>query len=199
MSDIHEHLEHAEHEEHNISDPFNRKVAFSMALVAAILAGVSMLGHRAHNDTLRLQTEAGNLKVVEVDTWAQYQAKRVRQQLDENTHTLILLIGESTETKAPREQAQKRLREDVSRYADELRKIKELAEGKGEEAKHTEHEAHVSHERANWLDFAHLAVELGLILCSIALLTKKGEYWISGLVSAGLSLALVAAAFTLVR
>jgi Flp pilus assembly protein TadB len=199
MSDIHEHLEHAEHEEHNISDPLNRKVAFSMAVVAALLAGVSMLGHRAHNDTLRLQTEAGNLKVVETDTWAQYQAKRVRQQLNENTHTLILLMGESSETKGAREQAQKRLREDISRYADELREIKKQAEEKGEEAKHTEHEAHLSHERANWLDFAHLAVELGLILCSIALLTKKPEYWLSGLVSAGLSLGLVAAAFTVVH
>jgi Domain of unknown function (DUF4337) len=199
MSDIHEHLEHAEHEEHNISDPFNRKVAVSMAIVAAILAGVSMLGHRAHNDTLRLQTEAGNLKVQESNAWAYFQAKRLRRHLDENTDKLILLMGETTETKAPREQTRKRLREEIARYIDEGETIKHDAEKLQEEAKEKEHEAHFSHERANWLDFGHLAAELGLILCSIALLTKKAEYWYSGLISAGLSLGLVAFALTVVR
>jgi hypothetical protein len=36
------------------SDPFDRHVAMSMAIVAALLACVTMLSHRAHTETLSL-------------------------------------------------------------------------------------------------------------------------------------------------
>lgn len=52
------HIEHAEHAAHAVHDNFNKQVTMSIAIVAAVLAAVTMLGHRAHNDTLRLQGEA---------------------------------------------------------------------------------------------------------------------------------------------
>ena len=57
-----QHMEHAEHAAHAAGDDFNRKVTMSIAIVAAVLACVTMLGHRAHNDTLRLQGEALELQ-----------------------------------------------------------------------------------------------------------------------------------------
>src|SRR5262249_35975968 len=48
---------HAEHASH---DPFARWVAITMVVIAAVLAGVKVLGHRSHNETLQLQIEAGN-------------------------------------------------------------------------------------------------------------------------------------------
>jgi Domain of unknown function (DUF4337) len=199
MSDIHEHLEHAEHEEHNISDPFNRKVAVSMAIVAAILAGVSMLGHRAHNDTLRLQTEAGKFRVLESDKWSQYQAKRMRQHVDQKLVPVVRLLPEGAASQAIREKVIEEMGQEIAKYKADLDETTNEANEFKHQAEEAQHEAHLSHERANWLDFGHLAAELGLILCSIALLTKKPEYWYSGLVSAGLSLGLVAAAFTVVH
>ena len=80
-----EHLEHAEHAQHAAHNPFDRRVAMSMAIVAAVLACVAMLSHRAHNETLQLQNEA-NLKQIEAnichteatDQWNYYQAKSIK-------------------------------------------------------------------------------------------------------------------------
>jgi hypothetical protein len=52
------HLEEAEHVKHAAHDPFDKRVAMTMAIVAAALACVTMLSHRAHNQTLQLQNEA---------------------------------------------------------------------------------------------------------------------------------------------
>src|SRR6266446_4021540 len=79
------HLEHAEHAQHAAHNPFDRQVAMSMAITAAVLAGVALLSHRAHNDVLRLQTEA-NIHHTEAnihhtkasDMWSFYQAKNIR-------------------------------------------------------------------------------------------------------------------------
>src|SRR5208283_806760 len=88
-----EHLHEAEHVEHAAHDPFDRKVAMTMAIVAAALACMVMLSHRSHNDTLRLQSEAGIL-MTHADTletqavherdkltnqWNFYQAKNIRK------------------------------------------------------------------------------------------------------------------------
>src|SRR4051812_34094187 len=63
------HLEEAHHAEHARHDPFDRRVAMTMAIVAAALACVTMLSHRAHNETLKNTTEAAN-------QWAYFQAKK---------------------------------------------------------------------------------------------------------------------------
>ncbi len=86
------HLQEAEHAQHHAHDPFDRRVAMTMAILAAMLAGVTMLSHRAHNETLRIQNEAlafqaeANKLETQVDTlhtkasdkWSYYQAKKNR-------------------------------------------------------------------------------------------------------------------------
>ena len=110
MANTHENLEHAEHAEHNAHDPFNQRVAVSMAIVAAILAAISMVGHRTHNKVLQLQgdsnrllgdvnrvlgeanrvgTEAAEAKVEESNLFAWYQSKRGRQEQLYFTVTLM--------------------------------------------------------------------------------------------------------------
>src|SRR5438105_10255300 len=90
-----EHLEQAEHAQHAAHNPFDRRVTVSIAMVAAVLAGVTMAGHRAHNETLRLQGEAlqvrGEALRIQMDAsikntktinqWAFYQAKKNRDAL----------------------------------------------------------------------------------------------------------------------
>src|SRR3954464_15383718 len=77
-------IEHAEHAAHAVHDEFNKRVTMSIAIVAAVLACVTMLGHRAHNETLRLQGEAlrhqtlANVKSTEAaNKWAYYQSKNL--------------------------------------------------------------------------------------------------------------------------
>ena len=44
-------MEHAEHAVHAAHDPFDRRVSMTIAIVAAALACITMLSHRAHNAT----------------------------------------------------------------------------------------------------------------------------------------------------
>jgi Domain of unknown function (DUF4337) len=87
MSDpTQEALEHAEHSQHaSHAGGFVASVANSMALIAAMLAVVTMLSHRSHNEHIVKQTEAGRLETEAnvfhtkaSDTWAAFQAKKIR-------------------------------------------------------------------------------------------------------------------------
>ena len=67
--DIMELKEHAEHgsEEHNLAP-----VTLTMAILAVLVASVTLLGHRAHTEEVLLQSRAA-------DQWAYYQAKEIRR------------------------------------------------------------------------------------------------------------------------
>src|SRR5262245_15732413 len=74
-----EHLEHVEHQQHAALNPFDKRVAMTLAIVAACLAAMTMLGHRAHNETLRLRIEASDKRTQAANQWAYYQAKNIRR------------------------------------------------------------------------------------------------------------------------
>jgi hypothetical protein len=272
MANTHEHLEHAEHAEHNAHDPFNQRVAVSMAIVAALLAAISMVGHRTHNKVLQLQgdsnrslgdvnrvlgdvnrvigeanrtgTEAAEAEVEKSNLFAWYQSKRGRQeQLNFTEQLMETLPGTEILPKDPapadkkkaEELAAKRakiaadakkratdysksnekkdnlpdliergneaakradlkraeaakLREEAAKYREEAAGFKKEAAKKQEDAEHV-------HHQADRFDIAHLSAEIGLVLCSIALLTKKKTYWFLGLGAAVLALALTASGY----
>src|SRR3984885_216496 len=63
--ELQEHTEHAR-------EPFDKKVAATMAILAALLAVVSVLGHIMTTEELLLQQKAS-------DQWSYYQAKSIRR------------------------------------------------------------------------------------------------------------------------
>src|SRR5262245_51478194 len=77
------HLEETEHAQHAAHDPFDKRVAMTMAIVAAVLACVTMLSHRAHNRTLQLQLKATDEFTMASNTWNQFQSQKNRQYLYE--------------------------------------------------------------------------------------------------------------------
>jgi hypothetical protein len=188
VSEAHEHLEHAEHAEHAAhAGGFDRKVAVTVAIIAAVLAGVALLGHRKHNDTLIHKTIKGQLEVKESNTWAQYQSKRLRQQMDIlQIQTLTRLPG----AKDPDPDVAK-LKDEVARYKTELDDLKKQGEGVQAEVKKADAAAEHAHHQANWLDLSHLAVELGLVICSLAILTKRKQFWFAGIAVTVLGIASV--------
>jgi hypothetical protein len=258
MANTHEHLEHAEHAEHNAHDPFTRQVAVSMAIVAALLAAISMVGHRTHNRVLQLQgesnrllgdvnrvygqanrlgTEAAEAEVEKSNLFAWYQSKRGRQEQLKFTVTLMeTMSGPEYLPKDADPDAKKRAEErassrtkvaaDAKKRAAEYDKsndkkdnLPDLMErgneaGKRAEVKRTEAakvreeavsfrkqatektaEAEHVHHQANRFDISHLSAEIGLVLCSIALLTRRKGYWYAGLGAAGLALALTVSGY----
>ena len=117
-------IEHAEHAVHAAGDAFNRQVTMSIAIVAAVLACVTMLGHRAHNDTLRLQGEAlelqtkASIKSTETaNKWAYYQGKNTFNLLSEITLDTLKVISVPKDREADQTEIRKRYEDTVEYYS----------------------------------------------------------------------------------
>src|SRR5260370_41883495 len=87
LTELHEHAEHAR--EH----PDLAPVTLTMAVLAVLVATVSLLGHRAHTEEIILQNKG-------TDQWAYYQAKNIRRHTDELFAGLTTVIA-SKDTGAP--------------------------------------------------------------------------------------------------
>jgi hypothetical protein len=231
MSETHEHLEHAEHAGHG-ADPFTMRVAMTMAIIAAVLAAVSLIGHRKHNETLqtqndanRLRTECAAFEVKSSNQFAWYQSKRARVELTQNSKTMVKLLAGAPNSESLREEEIKKwdsyikkndtkpdsIKVDKEGFPEKTAKgddddtlgalivrgnrFKELAEERTKQAEKQDEKYHHVHHQADQLDWAHLAVELGLVLCTICILTKKREYWIGGILAAVAGLGIAAFAF----
>jgi hypothetical protein len=170
-------IEHAEHAQHAAHNPFDRRVTMSIAIVAAILACVTMVGHRAHNDALRLEVATAN-------KWAYYQANKLRGHFYQVNADLVdeiaQLQGKKEAGPSPKQQ---KWREQAAGYKKREPEI-------GVEAKGLEREAHEAHVRADRFDYGELGVELAVVLCSIAVLTKRAGFWYFGLISCALGTAI---------
>src|SRR5262245_60320716 len=111
----HEPMEHAEHAEHAFRDPFDRRVALTIAVVAAVLSSVTVLAHRAHTDTLLLQGQASALSNETFDKWAEYQAKKNRQYADKKTKEIITLMPVRSEDEAKRDKQLRELDDSIAK------------------------------------------------------------------------------------
>jgi hypothetical protein len=221
------HIEHAEHAVHASHDEFNKRVTMSIAIVAAALACVTMLGHRAHNETLLKQGEALALQTIaskqSTDTankWAYYQSKNIFNLESEITVDILEIMTIREDKKKDFEQIQKKYKHNVNEYRgtgfpkDENKKAemteeeKKKAEGKLKriqkeaedmseetkkilkEAEEAMKESHHFHLKAIRIDYGELALQFGVVLCSLAILTKGRGLWIIGLVSSAAGLAI---------
>ncbi|OAI41683.1 hypothetical protein AYO40_02500 [Planctomycetaceae bacterium SCGC AG-212-D15] len=206
-----EQIEHAEHAEHAAHDPFYRRVAMTIAIVAAVLACVTMMSHRAHNATLRYQAEANrlqteaNIKHTEAaDQWSFFQAKNIRNhEYRMNLRTLAVLAKDPAMA-SERETFEKDLKAQLAKYKTELPKMQEDAEALVKEARALEarglerlSESEKAHHRADRFDWGQLAVEFSVVLCSVAVLTKLRGFWFTGIAMGILGAAVALSAFTL--
>jgi hypothetical protein len=238
----------AHHAEHASQDSFARRVAISMVVVAAVLAAVKVLGHRAHNDTLRYQIDANDLRTqaasfhTKADTfhtranekqtlsglaqtkasnqWSYYQAKKLRQHFYEAQSELIAALAKDGATAGQSAQVVERWKANSEKYGKETKEIMDKAQAFDseaeqfqKEAKHHDHEAHdVEHEakhleehaghlvhqshhahaQGDRYDLGEMGVELALVLCSVAILTRRPGFWYGGL-ALGVVGALIAA------
>ena len=207
-----ENLEQIEQHHHAAhAGGFDRKVAVTMAIIAALLASVTMLGHRAHNHTLqllgeatRLQAQANILHTQATDQWGYYQAKNVRSHEYAAMAAMLKSLSEQSVDKARRDALTSDWLAKVQQYeSKDLREIETKANHLTHEGELKEHEAEErvaqsdhEHHRGNWFDLAELAVEIGLVLCSLAVLSKRSLFWFAGMSAGaiGIVIALIAMA-----
>src|SRR5262249_18191947 len=77
----------------------------------------------------------------------------------------------------------------------EAEKLRREADHKRHEAEDRLKESEHAHHQADRFDLGDLGVELGLVLCSLAVLTKRAPFWIGGLVAAGIGAVVAVSAF----
>lgn len=139
-------------------------VTVTMAILAVLVAAVSLLGHRAHTEELLLQTQA-------TDQWAYYQAKDIRR------HTYELFLDETSAFSLQDPAQVAKLREKYGKEVDRYRNEQSDIEA---EAKRGEDEVKVQQRRADRFDLGEVMLEAALVICSITLLTRKRAFWAAG-------------------
>ncbi len=196
MENTNENLEHIEHHQHAAhAGGFDRKVAMSMAIIAALLASVTMLSHRAHNNTIRLQTDASILRTQATDEWGYYQAKNIRRHAYQSNIELLDMMPRSAGTEDRYNKTKAQWEKQLSDYRAELPEHMEKAKKYGTDSEARLKESAEQHHRGDRFDIAELAAELGLVLCSLAVLTKRSNFWWMGIVSAVVGLFVACSAF----
>src|ERR1700675_1155437 len=96
--ELHEHSEHAK-------DPFDKRVAATMAILAATLAIVSVAGHIATTEELLLQQKAS-------DQWSYYQAKSIRRYQSEVARDLFTGMNLNNQSAQYQKNAEKYKKDD---------------------------------------------------------------------------------------
>ena len=143
-------------------DPFEKRVAITIAIIAAILSFISNYGDDAKTDAILKNTEAG-------DQWAFYQAKSIKEHTDHNSASLASLLP----VDAKRDEMINHLNDEAKRYGDEKKEIKTKAE---ELAKESQAASAVN----NRCDRASLVLQLAIILSSVAILSRWRAIWYFG-------------------
>ena len=108
--ELQEHIEHAK-------DPFDKRVAGSMAILAAGLAIVSVMGHLATTEEIVSQARAS-------DQWAYYQAKSIRRYESEIARDILAAQPEKMAA----------YQKNVGKYTKEGEEIQKEAQGLEDES-----------------------------------------------------------------
>lgn len=173
LHELHEHAEEASHQRSLAP------VTVTMAILAVLVAAVSLMGHRAHTEEILNQNRA-------TDQWSYYQAKEIRLRSYEMflDQLSIFALQNTGDTAALKEKYGK----EVERYSQEKEKIQE-------DARHDEDEVAIQERRADRFDLGEVLLEAALVICSITLLTRKKAYWVLGTLLGFLGVAIAAAGF----
>ena len=168
-----------EHAEHAKQHPSLAPVTVTMAILAVLVAVVTLLGHRAHTEEVVLQAKAS-------DQWAYYQAKNIRRHQDEIAADITSV--QSTTDAAALAKVRDKYSSEAAKYRDDQNEIQDKAR---------EMEAEVSTERnrADRYDLAEVFLEVGLVITSITLLSGRKFFWILGILLAIAGIGLAATGF----
>ena len=179
--EAHEAQELREHAEHGAHESTLRPVAFTMSVLAVLVAVTTVLGHRTHTEAVLDQNKA-------TDLWNFYQAHKIRSNDTELSEDLLGVV--SLENKDNAAKLAKSYADHEKKWADELKDEQDQAEAMEKKVEHAE-------ARADRFDLAEAMLEIGLVITSVTLLTKSRIYWYLGLVFAAAGVVSAASAYLL--
>ena len=165
--EVQEHVQHAH-------GGFDKVVAGCMAIIAACLAVVSVLGQHFNTEKLLTQQQAS-------DQWAYYQAKDIRRYTAQIAGDLLLQM--KTEAAVAKKYAQ-----DSARYKHDTADIQDKAREFERERDRMGHEADGFH-------LGEVFLEVAIVLSSLSILTKRRLLFYGALGSALVGIAIAAAGY----
>lgn len=143
------------------TDPFDKRVALTIAILAICLSFVENIGDNAKTDAIIKTNEASN-------QWGYFQAKSIKGQMAKMESDLLARMS------APEAEVAQ-YRSEAQRYDSEKSDIKANAERLQKDAAH-------SGDIDNRSDEAALLLQIGVVVCSVAILAKSHKFWWAGMV-----------------
>jgi hypothetical protein len=175
LQELHEHAEHAK--EH----PDLAPVTLTMAVLAVLVATVSLLGHRSSTEEVILQNKV-------TDQWSYYQAKNIRLHTDELFAELASVV--TTKDVEGAAKLQEKIHAEVDHYKDDKKELET-------KARELEQEFQLAHRKTDRFDLAEVFLEIALVITSITLLSGRRIFWHLGLFMATAGILLAASAWLL--
>jgi hypothetical protein len=157
-----------ENAEHGRENPSLAPISVTMAILAVLVAIVSLLGHRSHTEELMMQNQA-------TDQWAYYQAVNIRRHNYDMATDLLSLIEFKNKEQAAK--VGESYHKQSERYTKEQAEIQD-------KAKEFESESNHAQRKADRFDLGEVFLEIALVISSLALLSGKRFFWYLGIVSA---------------
>lgn len=175
LQDFKENLEQGAQEEQL------RPVAFTMSVLAVLLAVTTVMGERTHADAIINQNKAA-------DQWNEYQAQKIRDYDTQLATDLLSVVA--LDNKDATAKMTKAYTDHEKKWAEELKQDQATAEALQVSVDQGE-------ARSDRFDLGEVLLEIGLVITSVTLLTRRRIYWYLGMASSAIGVAAGATAFFL--
>jgi hypothetical protein len=153
------------HESGHAIDPVGQKVGVLAALLAVLLAVVTIASHRTHTAAIIHKSDAN-------DEWAHYQAIRVKYHNIELGENLIAILDAKSD-------AAQKLKAD---YGTQKTKYDQQGKESQEKAQTAEEATEADERRALRYDVGEGLLEIGLVLTSLYFISKKLMFPVMGVI-----------------
>ena len=167
---------------------FLKQIALTTAILAAFAAVAALQAGSTVNEALVKKTEATTEQALASDQWAYYQAKNIRLHEMQAVADMLSVLAPADKEKAAAVH---------EKYVKEVERYEKDKDAISDQAKELEAERDLVSHRAVRFDAGEVFLEMGLVICSITLLTKKRFFWFSGIAIGAVGVILAATGFLL--
>ena len=179
--EAHEHAEHAEHAAHE-ADPFIGRVSITIAVLAVLAAAAGSLETVEAGGAITSASEAVLKQDQATDNWGFANSKAVRKNL------YIIAADEVPAKAGDYEKARKKAEVDEDKAHEKAVDF--------EKERDTLLAASRTHEhRHHWLTAAATLLEVGIAICTVAIITRRRSFWFGSLALAAVGSVLAAVAY----
>ena len=181
--EAHEHAEHAEQAAHE-HDPFISRVSITIAVLAVLAAAVGSLETIEAGGAITSSSEAVLSQDKATDAWDEYQADSLKKHI----YGIAADAGGPKAEKyaaTSKEEGDKQVEFKKTATEDETERDKLMGESRAHEHHH------------HWLTAGATLLEIGIAICTVAIITRRKAFWLGSIGLGVAGLALFGAAYLL--